>query len=143
MRSKFPIICSSVLLFICSSVLSGFQPRPNVPKATLDRGKKVYDIACLSCHMANGMGVPRMNPSLVKSKYVLGSKTKLIRIVLRGSDELENDTERHFVNPMAPLNMLTDQQISDVLTFVRNSFGNRATTITSGDVKYVRGRTKT
>jgi hypothetical protein len=43
---------------------------------------------------------------------------------------------------MAPLNYLKDQQISDVLTYVRNSFGNKAVPVTVGDVKYVRSRTK-
>ncbi|MDP9230955.1 MAG: cytochrome c, partial [Bacteroidota bacterium] len=113
-----------------------------IPKVIMERGKKVYDRTCLSCHMDNGMGVPRMNPSLVKSKLVTGSKTKLIRIVLNGSEEFENDPTRRYKNKMAPLDNLTDQQISDVLTFVRNSFGNKASIITQGDVKYVRNKIK-
>ncbi len=118
-----------------------FQPRkPSVLKAILERGKQVYDQQCLACHMVNGLGVPRLAPSLAKSKFVLGSKTKLIRIVLNGSDELQNEANRDFRNPMAPLDNLTDQQISDVLSFVRNSFSNRASAITPGDVKYVRAR---
>ena len=43
---------------------------------------------------------------------------------------------------MAPHNHLTDQQIADVLTYIRNSFGNNAIAVTPGDVKYVRARTK-
>ena len=76
------------------------------------------------------------------TSFVAGSKTKLIRIVLKGLDsheEIDGDT---YTNTMPPLNYLKDQQISDVLTFVRNSFGNKATAITPGDVKYVRARTK-
>lgn len=131
-------IALSLIFFL---TLIAWQPSP-VPKVIMDRGKGVYDLQCLSCHMDNGLGAPRMSPSLSKSKFVLGTKTKAIRIVLRGSDEFTGMPERNFKNPMAPLNNLTDQQIADVLTFVRNSFGNRASIITPGDVKYVRARTK-
>ena len=47
-----------------------------------------------------------------------------------------------YSNVMASFNFLTDQEISDVLTYIRNSFGNQATPVTPGDVKYVRARTK-
>ena len=120
-------------------ILTGWM-QPPVPKANMDRGKVVYDKACLSCHMPNGLGVPRMAPSLSKSKYVLGNKTKMIRIVLRGSDEFPENADSDFTNPMAPILTLTDQQLADVLTFVRNSYGNRASVVTAGDVKYVKAR---
>jgi mono/diheme cytochrome c family protein len=121
--------------------LTGWN-QPPVSKAIMERGKLVYDKTCLSCHMDNGMGVPRMNPSLVKSKYVLGTKTKMIRIVLRGSEEFSDDPEREYKNTMAALPNLTDQEIADVLTYVRNSYGNKATVVTPGDVKYVKARMK-
>lgn len=131
--------------FFSSIILSGVVfliswQQPSVPKVIMDRGKAVYDKACLSCHMQNGLGVPRMSPSLSKSKYVLGTKTKMIRIVLRGSDEIPINEESDFTNPMAPITNLTDQELADVLTFVRNSYGNKATVVTIGDVKYVKAR---
>lgn len=116
--------------------------QPTIPQAVMARGKVVYDKACLSCHMDNGMGVPRMNPSLVQSKYVLGTKTKMIRIVLRGSEEFKNDPDREYKNTMAALPQLSAQEIADVLTYVRNSFGNKASRVTVGDVKYVQARMK-
>ncbi len=41
-------------------------------KASIDRGKKVYEAQCLSCHQADGQGVQNMIPTLVKTKWVLG-----------------------------------------------------------------------
>ena len=73
---------------------------------------------------------------------MLGNKTKLIRVVLKGMDTHEEIGGEVYSNTMAPFNYLTDQQIADVLTYVRNSFGNKASVITTGDVKYVRARTK-
>ncbi len=41
---------------------------------------------------------------------------------------------------MPPLNYLTDKQVADVLTYVRNSFGNKASEIAAEDVKKTRGK---
>ena len=113
-----------------------------IDKATMERGKKVYTLHCVSCHQPDGGGVPGLNPPLERTSYVLGSKTKLIRIVLKGMNTHEEIDGEIYNNTMAPLNYLTDQQISDVLTYIRNSFGNKASAVTPGDVKYVRARTK-
>lgn len=113
-----------------------------IDKATMERGKKVYTLHCVSCHQPDGGGVPGLNPPLERTSYVLGSKTKLIRIVLKGMNTHEEIDGETYNNTMAPHNHLTDQQIADVLTYIRNSFGNKATAITPGDVKYVRARTK-
>lgn len=113
-----------------------------IDKATMERGKKVYTQYCATCHQPDGGGVPGLNPPLEKTAYVLGSKTKLIRIVLKGMSTQEEIDGETYSNTMAPHNFLTDQQIADVLTYVRNSFGNKAIAVTPGDVKYVRARTK-
>ena len=121
-------------------VFAAWQQQPD--KATMERGKKVYNAFCITCHQADGGGVPQLNPPLQKTAYVLGSKTKLIRVILKGMDSHEEIDGETYSNTMAPFNYLTDQQIADVLTYVRNSFGNKATVVTPGDVKYVRARTK-
>ena len=47
-----------------------------------------------------------------------------------------------FSNTMPPLKTLTDQQIADVLTYVRNSFGNKASAVGIAEVKALRAKTK-
>lgn len=121
-------------------VFAAWQQQPD--KATMERGKKVYNAYCITCHQADGGGVPQLNPPLEKTAYVLGSKTKLIQVVLKGMNTHEEIDGETYSNTMAPFNYLTDQQIADVLTYIRNSFGNKATVVTPGDVKYVRARTK-
>ena len=113
-----------------------------IEKAIMDRGKKVYTQYCAACHQVDGGGVPGLNPPLERTTHVLGSKTKLIRIILKGMNTHEEIDGETYSNVMAPHNHLTNQQISDVLTYIRNSFGNKATAITPGDVKYVRTITK-
>jgi mono/diheme cytochrome c family protein len=113
-----------------------------LPKESMERGKKVYDQYCMPCHMQDGTGVPRLNPTLVKTSYVLGDKKIIIDIVLKGFDaqvEIEGD---YYQNVMAAHDFLTDQQIADVTTYVRNSFGNKASVVTPADVKSIRSAIK-
>ena len=111
-------------------------------KLAMARGKKLYTTYCLSCHQADGGGVPGLNPPLEKTSYVLGKKKALIRIVLKGMDQKADIDGESYNNTMPPHKFLTNQQIADVLTFVRNSFNNKAPAITVADVKYVRSKTK-
>jgi mono/diheme cytochrome c family protein len=113
-----------------------------IPAATLasvTRGKVVYAANCLTCHQVDGSGVPNMNPPLIKTKWVMGDKRVLINQVLKGSSgKVEIDGET-FHNTMPPLGAaLTDQQIADALTYIRNSFGNRASAVKPEEVKALR-----
>jgi mono/diheme cytochrome c family protein len=110
--------------------------------ATMARGKKVYDQICVACHGVDGGGMPRMNPPLWKTSYVLGDKKALAKIILKGlkGGEVEIEGDR-FENAMpAQESMLSDQQIADVLTYVRNSFGNKASSVTITEVRNVRNQ---
>ncbi len=122
-------------------VLLGAQTKP-VPKKTMEAGKKVYDMYCLACHQEDGNGVPRLNPPLVKTTWVLGDKTKLVQVVLKGMDQEIEINGQVYNNIMASHSFLTDQEIADVLTYVRNSFGNKASIITATEVKNIRAKTK-
>jgi mono/diheme cytochrome c family protein len=114
----------------------------NTLKTSISRGEVVYQKFCMTCHMADGSGVPNMNPPLIKTKWTLGSKNVLIHQVLKGSNgKVEIDGET-FRNTMPPLATLTDQQIADVLTYVRNNFGNKASMVTVAEVKAIRAKTK-
>jgi len=111
-------------------------------ETVLSRGKIVYEQICLACHQADGSGVPSLNPPLIKTKWVLGEKKELIRIVVKGMDEeIEIDGESYH-NVMPPLNYLTDQQIADVLTYVRTNFTNKANAVTTAEVKAWRSKEK-
>ena len=109
--------------------------------ASITRGKQVYLEQCLACHQADALGVSGMNPPLVKTKFVLGDKATLVKIVLNGMTGIEVDGEDYH-GVMAPHADLTDQQIADVLTYVRNSFGNKAKGVTAAEVKGIRATNK-
>jgi len=127
-----------VLFFITSAALLKAQSL----KASMDRGQKVYEKVCLSCHMADGGGVPHLNPPLSQTSYVLGDKSKIIYIVLHGMTDRIPIEDEFYSNNMAAHTDLNDQQIADVLTYVRNSFGNKASAVTAAEVKAVRNKKK-
>ncbi|NCI46968.1 c-type cytochrome [Sediminibacterium soli] len=139
-----------LVLLIALAGLQSFKGKPvqapkpaAIGKATMDRGKRIYTQRCLVCHQVDGGGVPHLNAPLDGASLVQGNdKTKLVRIILKGySDRVEIDGE-YYSNNMTPLADLNDQQISDVLTYVRNSWSNRASAITPAEVKAVRAKTK-
>jgi mono/diheme cytochrome c family protein len=112
-----------------------------VSAAALAQGKTVYTQNCLTCHMADGGGVDGMNPPLSKTTWVLGDKTRLVKVLLNGLQDQDIDGEP-YSNVMPAQDNLTDQQIADVLTYVRNSFGNKASAVTPAEVKAVRAANK-
>lgn len=133
-----------VLLSVCySAVNAQVKPAKKVAAhhgggSSVTRGKIVYTNICLACHMADGKGVPTMNPPLINTTYVLGDKSKLILIVLNGFKEDVEINGQTFSNNMSPHSDLKDRQIADVLTYVRKSFGNKASSVTAAEVKKTR-----
>ncbi len=111
-------------------------------KASYGRGKVVYEKTCAPCHQPDGDGVPRMNPPLIKTKIVLGAKEKLVQIIVKGFNEEVEINGELYSNPMPAQPQLTNQEIADVLTFVRNSFGNKATAVTVAEVITIRKKIK-
>lgn len=110
--------------------------------ASIVRGQQVYTQYCLSCHQTDGGGVPDMNPPLSKTTYVLGDNRKLIKVILNGFTQNVDIDGESYSNNMPPHNFLTDQQIADVLNYVRNNFGNKASAVTMTQVKAVRTTNK-
>ena len=101
-------------------------------------GKTVYNQHCLPCHQTEANGVPGMYPPLTGTRMVQGDKEELIGIVLFGL-EGEIEVKGEIYNTiMAPLPYLSNREVADVLTYVRQSFGNDASEITPDEVARVR-----
>ena len=137
------LVLFSILNFIAFSQGKSSMAKPSAAlSASVARGKIVYTNFCLACHQADGYGVPNLNPPLVKTPGVMGAKPYLINLILKGSRgqvEIEGET---FNNAMPPQTYLTDAQIADVLTYIRNSFGNQQSAVTPLEVKAARAKLK-
>lgn len=126
------VITAMLLLFVTS--VSWAQ---KATKEAIQKGKAVFEQNCLVCHQVDGSGVPHLNPPLIKTSFVLGDKKKLIGIVLKGLSDVEIDGES-YSNPMPSMNFLSDEDIANVLTYVRNSFTNKGSAVTAAEVKAAR-----
>lgn len=131
-------IFSSIFLIALVLVVFAFQTKKQTGIGNTERGKKVYAKECITCHQADGGGVPRLNPPLSECSWVVGDKKRIIAIVLNGmTDRVEIDGE-YYSNSMASHKHLSDQQIADVLTYIRTNFGNKACAVTAQEVAAVR-----
>jgi mono/diheme cytochrome c family protein len=122
------------LLTICSLFVA-FQD--NSLEQSIKRGEEVYNANCITCHMQKGEGMEGAYPPLAKADFIAKDKTgkQSIGAILNGlSGEITVNGKKYNV-PMPAQNYLTDQQIADVLNYVRNSWGNKAKAITEAMVK--------
>ncbi|MEL7342641.1 MAG: cytochrome c, partial [Bacteroidota bacterium] len=82
-----------------------------------------------------------LNPPLVDTKYVLGDKEQLILIALNGYNGEEIEVKGEIYSGiMTPHNFLSDAELANVLTFVRNAWGNQASEVTPEEVAAVRAK---
>ena len=136
------IYISFVLVLLCVAGASA-QSNNKVVAASVARGKTVYLQRCMVCHQADGGGVPKLNAPLDASSAVNGSDvSKLIKYIVKGfADRVEIDGEL-YSNAMPAAADLTDQQIADVLTFIRSNWSNKAGPVTILQVKQTRSKLK-
>jgi mono/diheme cytochrome c family protein len=112
-------------------------------KSTFEDGQEIYLTRCTSCHQMNGEGVPGVFPPLQNSEIVGGDKGRLIRVILNGLSGELTVSGMTYNGMMPPWGaFLDDQQVADVLTYVRSSFGNSAEAITPQEVAAVRAAVK-
>jgi mono/diheme cytochrome c family protein/glucose/arabinose dehydrogenase len=111
-------------------------------------GRSLYnkDGICVTCHQYDGKGVQASGyPSLSQTDWVLGDDKKLIKIVLHGLIGPITVSGKKYdgKTPMIPYaGLLNDKEIAAILTYVRNSFGNKSPSISEKLVKEVREQTK-
>ena len=102
-------------------------------------GRTLYNSVCFACHGTDGRGAPMpaaegrtLAPSLAGSPSVLGDERATIAILLHGLQGAVDGVD--YGAPMVPMNSYSDAELAGVLTYVRNSFGNRAPAVESGAV---------
>ena len=127
--------------FLSVSILATSLTAAVADEAALERGKKLYDTPglCTTCHQPTGAGVPGAFPPLANSEWVTGPKENLVKIVkhgLMGEIEVAGVKYNGVMTPSLNLGKpLTNEEISDVLTYVRHQYGNGASAVTAEEVE--------
>ncbi len=101
-------------------------------KASVKRGKTIYETSCITCHMADGKGLEGVYPPLVKSN--MADKNRLIKVIVQGMRGPSKVNGVDYNGEMAGI-VLTNEQAADVANYVRNSWGNKAPAILPSQVQ--------
>jgi mono/diheme cytochrome c family protein len=117
-------------------------PEPTVvppPPADMATGAAIYTHACIACHEADGSGSPRVYPPLPGNANLQSANpSSILRIILDGAQTVTTPRAPNTGSMPAYSGKLSDQEIADVATYIRNSWGNAAPPVTPGQVKRAR-----
>ena len=121
--------------FILSVSFLAFAQTPKFDlKASITRGKELYSTQCITCHMEQGEGIESVYPPLAKSDYLKADKARSIKQVLYGASGEMKVNGVVYSGEMAGFD-ISDQEVSDILNYVRNSFGNKGDAVKPEEVK--------
>jgi mono/diheme cytochrome c family protein len=133
MRTVLFILISAV--FLVKIVSSEKEVSKQADQLT---GDKLYAKYCLTCHQADGNGVRGQFPPLAGNSKITGPAPDVIRIVLFGLEGPVTVNERDYNQLMPAQGYLKDEQIADILSYVRSSWGNKAPPVKPDDVAKTR-----
>ena len=127
----------SCLVLGIGILTTSFFQKYDLPKS-IERGKEVYASYCMSCHMVDGNGTD-VFPPVAKTNYLKKPVKTLINIILQGQSGEIMVNKKKYDALMPAQAYLEDEQIADVLNYIRNSLGNKIpVAITPAQVKALR-----
>lgn len=131
-----------------ATYLKSLPPSPSVTSPAPDpsqmrRGSAIFFDGCTSCHLLHGKGQPGMFPPLEGSAVAQQpDPAGVIRLILGGTRTAPTRSRPSFQTMPSFAWKLSDQEVADVATYVRNAWGNRAPAVDPRQVAKVRSRLK-
>ena len=126
------------LLFVC--LAAQLSAAPGTIPLSRTKGAKLYAQSCASCHMADGTGIPGVQPGITDSSLAAGDPTKLIQLFLRGPAAVLPASRPHYNTGMPTFAKWSDANIAAVATYVRKKFGHDAPPVTPAQVAALRAK---
>ena len=118
------------------------EREPNVlppSQEQMSDGQKVYRGACVACHEVDGSSAPGIYPPLPGNANLQSAiADSTLRIILDGAHTLTTPRAPNPGSMPAYADKLSDEQIADVTTYIRNSWGNSASAVTAAQVAAAR-----
>jgi mono/diheme cytochrome c family protein len=121
--------------------LNRYQPSEGPMAAMLQLGRQKYDQVCALCHNVAGTGNPNQAPPFIGSEWVLGNPKQLLRIPLYGLQGpiTVKGQQYTFASSMPAMGVtMSEEELAAVLSYMRQSWGNKAEPITAAQVKAVK-----
>jgi mono/diheme cytochrome c family protein len=146
-----PIAATALLLALIACGGGGEQTGGDTTTTTTTTtvtptgGEALYQQRCLSCHQATGEGLPGTYPPLAGSEFVNAADPGVpARILIHGISGPITVKGTEYNNLMPPYGVgvqMSDDEVAQLLTYVRSSFGNTGSAVTAADVKKARDET--
>lgn len=108
--------------------------RDNLSVKMLGEGAQLYGRYCASCHQVNGMGDGTRFPPLAGSDWVTGDKKRLIQVVVHGLSGPITVNGVGYNEAMPSNAYLNDRQLASILSYIRQSWGNKAGFVTTNEI---------
>lgn len=129
-----------IALAACASTGGDAPGVPAAPAPVVSAlpGQALYGQHCLSCHQADGGGVPNLQPAIAGGTWVAGDARALALFVLTGGFDsaARKDSASH--NVMPPFRQLPDEELAEILSYIRQKFGNGAPPVSAAIVAAAR-----
>lgn len=135
----------AIALYLKSLPASGTPvPQPlSADNTAMIVGKKVFESQCSACHVSNGSGIRNMIPALAGNPQVNSpDPLSLINVALNGSQGPFTHANPTAAGMPGFAQKLSDSNIADVMTYIRNSWGNSAGQVSTEDVAKARSSTQ-
>jgi len=134
---------------VVAKIRSAAAPAPAAPAAAaavfvkasdeqMKRGAAVYARTCIACHQPTGLGLPPVFPPLANAPIVVGNPELPVKFILQGLMGPITVNGMTYNSMMPPVAGVSDAEIADVLTYVRQSFGNQGNPVSAEQVKAIR-----
>jgi mono/diheme cytochrome c family protein len=131
----------AMAVYLKSQAASPSIVRSQADPGAMRRGAAIYSDACASCHLEDGVGQPRLFPPLGHNAMLQqADPTGLAHLILAGG---RIGTSSSHPSPLTMPSFawkLSDAEIADVSTYLRNSWGNQAAAVSAAEVHGVRHR---
>jgi mono/diheme cytochrome c family protein len=128
---------TAIAVYLRSLAPGDEQRKPEgLSRAALERGQEAFTDNCAACHMQDGNGIRGMFPALAGSSAIQARQpATVLRVVLQGARVPSGPAQRPYVAMPAFGRKLDDTTIADVVTYIRNAWGNRASPVDAGAVE--------
>jgi mono/diheme cytochrome c family protein len=122
--------------------ISSDTPEPAVTPpspAQMASGEKLYRGSCVACHEIDGSGAPRIYPPLPGNANLQSADpASAIKIVLDGAETITTARAPNTGSMPPYASKMSDQDVADVVTYIRNAWGNAAPPVEAGSVQSMR-----
>lgn len=125
------IFITLLSLLSCNDSPKTVNQNPKLQES-IQRGEAVYSDLCITCHLPDGKGVPKVFPPLADSDYLKNKRTESIKAIKYGLSGEITVNGLKYNTPMAALG-LTNKEVADVMNYITNSWGNKNDKIITED----------